>query len=75
MNWRRISNRQWQSDCGEYYIQALRSGSGYTYAAVYNPDDRRHIGLGMYSGPNSVTNADQAKQACLHHQQQIQGGA
>lgn len=75
MNWHRIANRQWQSDCGDYYIQAFCATAGYSYAAVYNPDDRRHIGLGMFEAPDSVENAQAAKQACINHKATLRGVA
>jgi hypothetical protein len=69
MNWTRIANTAWQSDCGKYRIDAMiKRDTGYDYAAVYQYDARKHIGIGIFNGVDSIANAHAAKQACIDHE-------
>lgn len=69
MNWIRTRNREWTSACGRYQIQAMPYGEGFEYAAMHISAMGHKIGLGLFRGPDSLTNAQSAKAACQHHQE------
>ena len=70
MNWTRTRNREWTSDCGRYQIHAMPYGAGFEYAAMHIHPLGHRIGLGLFRASDSVANAQAAKAACQHHQEQ-----